>query len=94
MIVNMMEEMVALRIDAVLGKADICKCDQCRNDVMALSLNQLPPRYVSRVSGNVFTSFSLNTDQGQAQVLTSLMRAVETVRANPRHVVAKTESTV
>lgn len=45
-LVNLMEQLVADRLDAVFEKFNCCRCDKCRQDVAALALNALPAHYV------------------------------------------------
>jgi len=80
-----MEELVKLRVDELMDYASVCKCPQCRSDVIALALNRLPPRYVTCIQGDVFTRFEAQTFQERAEVVSAILRAAETVRQNPRH---------
>ncbi len=63
----------------------ICKCDACFQDIMTLTLNNLPPMYVASNVGHIMTMFNLTKDQLQAQVVVELMKAIEQVKKNPRH---------
>ena len=45
-LVNLVEQLVADRLDAVFEKFNCCRCDKCRRDVAALALNTIPPQYV------------------------------------------------
>ena len=80
-----MEEMVSRKLDAAIRESDMCRCEQCRLDVMALTLNKLPPRYVVGNSGNVYVELELNGEQGRAEIITALVQAIERVNARPRH---------
>lgn len=44
--VNVMEAVVKATIDSVVKKFDMCNCERCISDVMALSLTNLPAKYV------------------------------------------------
>lgn len=63
----------------------ICQCDNCLQDIMTLTLNNLPPRYVASDVGHIMTMFNLTRDQLRAQVLVELLKAVEKVKENPKH---------
>lgn len=45
-LVNLMEQLVADRLDEVFSKFNCCRCDKCRRDVAAMALNSLTPKYV------------------------------------------------
>jgi competence protein ComFB len=63
----------------------MCKCDNCYQDMMTLTMNNLPPMYVSSDIGHILTMYNLTRDQLRAQVMVELLKAVMTVKKNPRH---------
>lgn len=63
----------------------LCKCDKCFQDIMTLTLNNLPPMYVSSDVGHIMTMYNLTKDQLQAQVMVELLKAVEQVKKSPKH---------
>ncbi len=63
----------------------ICTCDLCKDDIMALALNQLPPHYVVSDRGTIFTQVSFDQIGGKAQVVAAITRAIEQVSNKPRH---------
>lgn len=82
---NTMEDLVEEKLDYLIHFAGICDCKYCRADIRTLSLNSLPPKYVMRVSGDVFVRFQSLDAQAQADIATAIMNAIEIVRENPRH---------
>ena len=83
---NYMETIVLNYLDVVLAKDSNCfKCEQCRQDIIMLALNHLPPKYVSSDKGNVFTKLSLTELEKEVQVIEEIAKAVEIVSRNPRH---------
>jgi competence protein ComFB len=64
---------------------DLCSCDKCYQDIMTLTLNNLPPMYVSSDVGHIMTMYHLTKDQLQAQVTVELQKAIELVKKNPKH---------
>ncbi len=64
---------------------NLCRCANCYQDIMTLTLNNLPAMYVSSEVGHIMTMFNLSKDQLQAQVLVELLKAVDKVKENPRH---------
>ncbi len=84
---NCMEEVVQDKMDIVLEQyPDCCRCGQCRADIAALALNQLPPRYVSTRRGDVLVRASEMTAEGEVMVVKAIAKAIETVSKNPHHV--------
>ena len=83
---NVMESVVETTYEQMKDSLGVCACEQCRNDVIALALNYLPPRYVSTASGELYSkvSNSLNP-QSNADVRKAVAQAAEQVRRNPRH---------
>lgn len=71
--------------DYLLKNPQICTCDICRDDIMALALNQLPPHYVASEEGTIFTKVSFDQIGGKAQVVAAITRAIEQVSSKPRH---------
>ncbi|WP_027717288.1 late competence development ComFB family protein [Desulfovirgula thermocuniculi] len=62
-----------------------CTCQRCQEDILALTLNQLPPHYVATDEGTIFTQVSFDQIGGKAQVIAAITRSIQQVAANPRH---------
>ncbi|MBZ4688224.1 MAG: competence protein ComFB [Clostridia bacterium] len=83
---NCMEDIVWPMINEVLAKnPDICNCEICVNDIAALTLNELPPKYVAREKGEVFSRTSILENQYRADVYAAISRAMDKVKKEPRH---------
>ncbi len=82
---NVMEDVVGEIIDNIIEITGMCGCPKCRADVMALSLNKLPPKYVATQTGNVFSHMEATATQMQAEITVAVMTAVEMVTRNPKH---------
>lgn len=81
-----MEDLVLARMDKVMAQyPQCCRCEQCRLDIAALALNNLPPRYISSHKGDVFTRIDEMSGQYEVAVIKALVKAVEVVQAHPRH---------
>lgn len=83
---NVMEEIVKDTLEefkSSLGLA--CTCEKCLMDIMALTLNQIPPQYVVNHRGNVYIKAKYMDDQNQANILCALTKAAEIVKNNIRH---------
>lgn len=85
-IMNVMEEMVKNRLKEHLEKTDCCKCEKCFEDMMAMSLNKLPPKYVRTAKGELFTRVETSLErQKKLDIDFAIMAAIEFVSAHPRH---------
>ena len=83
---NYMEEVVLQKIDSVIARyPDCCKCEQCRLDISALALNNLPPRYVSTHKGDIFVRIQEMEGKNDVDVIQAIAKAIEIVGKNPRH---------
>jgi len=63
----------------------LCRCASCHQDIITLTLNNLPPMYVSTNVGHIMTMFNLTKDQLHAQVVVELLKAIEQVKKHPKH---------
>ena len=82
---NLMEELVADKLDEYILDAGVCTCERCRADIMALALNKLPPRYIVSISGDVYSRFDAVKTQFQADVIITVLNAIEVIKSRPRH---------
>jgi len=64
---------------------DICTCEKCKLDIVAITLNNLPPKYVVSEKGEVFTKIKEMEAQFDVDIIKELTRAIEMVSKNPRH---------
>lgn len=83
---NLMETLVAEKLDMVINTMDCCKCEQCRADIISFALNRLPTKYVSTRMGEVYSKMYSLSVQHEADILGALAVAVRVVVENPRHV--------
>ncbi|HBT20698.1 MAG TPA: competence protein ComFB [Peptococcaceae bacterium] len=85
-----MEVCVKEFLDDVLKKyPDVCQCDQCRSDIAALALNNLPPKYTTTDLGQIYSKIELLDSQHRTDIYKAVTQAVECVRKNPRHEIKK-----
>lgn len=82
---NVMEDIVIARMKSIIEKSGACQCDQCQSDVAAYVLSKLQPKYVSTVSGELFSkSIQLDPDL-ENQMILLIAEGVKLVTENPRH---------
>ena len=83
---NTMEEFVQQNIDAVLRMyPDCCSCEKCKEDIMALALNHLPPKYVSTHKGDLFARIATMDPVDKAFIIQGIAKAIQIVHKMPRH---------
>jgi competence protein ComFB len=83
---NYMEDIVFDASERLFSEAsDICKCEKCKLDVVALALNRLSPKYVVTQRGRVYTKLDTLALQSKADVVKEITKALEIVKKNPRH---------
>jgi competence protein ComFB len=83
---NYMEDAVRENLERLLSERDdICKCEKCKLDIMALVLNKLPSKYVVTLKGRVYTKLSQLELQRKADIVKELTKAIEIVKNNPQH---------
>ncbi len=89
MVVNYMEEIVRDYVDHTL-KSDptyenICKCDQCIDDIMAKTLNNIKPYYITTKKGEIYAEYSSLATQNHAEVISEVIKAIEFVSKHKNH---------
>lgn len=83
---NYMEDIVENVIDDVLGKRDdLCRCEKCKLDIMAWSLNRLPSKYIATQKGRVYAELDELNYQFSTDVTREVARAIDQIKDNPRH---------
>lgn len=62
-----------------------CSCERCRQDVAALALNLLPPRYVVSQQGELYIKANGLESQFTTDILIAISKAMAIVQAQPHH---------
>lgn len=82
---NLMEKLVDSKLDELMQEADVCCCERCRTDALALSLNNLPPKYIVSVGGDIYARYEAMKAQCQADITATILNAIAVVDKYPRH---------
>ncbi|PIC64488.1 competence protein ComFB [Sporosarcina sp. P13] len=62
-----------------------CTCGHCMNDVLAMTLNNLQPKYIVKESNSAYVRAMHEADrQGATTILTKVAWAARIVAENPR----------
>ncbi|WP_409304353.1 late competence development ComFB family protein [Peribacillus sp. SCS-155] len=86
--INVMEEMVATLVNFYMTGNEyqtFCKCKKCRNDMIALSLNNLPSHYVTTEEGRERIYDQLNTEENRMWINKRIINAIHIVGKYPKH---------
>lgn len=81
---NVTEKLVLKKLDATLKKMNCCRCDRCKEDIIAISLNNLKPMYIVATKDEIKQKVH-ELSEMSSEVTTEVIKAVLTVRKNPRH---------
>ncbi|MBE6082582.1 MULTISPECIES: late competence development ComFB family protein [Tissierellales] len=83
---NLMEDEVEYIIDKLLKKRkDVCSCEKCRLDIEAISLNNLPPKYVVTKMGEIYERLDIMNFQFEADLVKEVEKAIQIVKDSPHH---------
>ncbi len=69
----------------LVDREDVCKCEHCRKDALALVLNRLPAKYIVTDKGRIMTKIKETEVQFQADIIRELVKALEIIKKSPRH---------
>lgn len=83
--VNVMERIVTDKIDYFMNQFEVCKCDRCRADAIALTLTGLQPRYIVTAPAAVDPLLSYYSNKYTADVIVEATKACMVVKEKPRH---------
>ncbi|MFE8699548.1 late competence development ComFB family protein [Cytobacillus sp. FJAT-54145] len=86
--VNVMEEIVNALVTMLMVGHEyqtFCKCDKCRNDMIALALNNLPSHYVTSEDGRKIVYEKLNTTENRKWINKRIISAIHVVGKYPKH---------
>lgn len=85
---NVMEDIVSTLVTILFNGPEyhaFCKCEKCRTDVIALSLNSLPAHYVTTEEGRQELINRLNTPEQRQWINKRIIRAIHLVDKYPKH---------
>ncbi|WP_060205384.1 late competence development ComFB family protein [Sporosarcina koreensis] len=90
---NVMEEVVQAVLQQYEKELHLtCNCDRCKDDIMAIALNEIKPRYIVNSELSPFIRAAHVADrQGATNILSTVVKAARIVSASPRCENAKKE---
>ncbi|MGI6719558.1 MAG: late competence development ComFB family protein [Anaerovoracaceae bacterium] len=84
-LVNLTEFLVRDWVDEILKKMGVCDCEVCKNDTIALALNDLKNKFVTSNTGKLHVQLEVYKKQYETDVIAALTKACVRVKASPRH---------
>lgn len=82
---NYMEEIVFSLMKEILEDINMCTCDKCVNDIAAIALNDLPPKYIVSEKGELYSKIDALRQQFEVDVISAVTKAAVLVKRKPRH---------
>lgn len=82
---NIMERIVQDKIIYFMREFNVCTCDRCVSDAVALTLNGLAPKYAVVDRAAVAPLSDFYTNKFITEVTVEAMKACVVVKENPRH---------
>lgn len=82
---NYMEICVENAVDSILEETNMCHCERCRLDVMAIALNNLPSKYVATRQGILYVKLDTLERRYDVSVVAEITKAIDIVREQKRH---------
>ena len=87
--VNLMELVLLDILEQPMRILRCCDCERCRNDIVALTLNNLPAHYAIMEAPQLQQKIIDLRNQYEVKVKSALIQAIQQVKANPHHDFAK-----
>ena len=83
---NIAEQVVWENMDRVMDQhPGICRCQSCKDDIAAFTLNRIKPYYAVSNKGSALSRAQFIESQNFTDLIINLTKAVEMVAAHPRH---------
>ena len=68
-----------------LSESDVCQCDSCRLDIMAIMLNNMKSHYVVTDKGALYAQMADFDPQTKVDMMSNMALAIQLVNRNPKH---------
>jgi len=88
---NVMQTIVEEKVDKYIKMFGLCNCPRCRVDVIALTLSNLPPKYVVVSEHDRIPMLSVYEGRFNSIVISQVMNSCKRVLEHPRHILKNDE---
>ncbi len=82
---NVMETLVEAKVERLWKNHTGCTCAQCREDVIALALNNLQPQYVVSDAGALFVKVEQLGNSNEVEITRQVASAMKVIGESPHH---------
>ncbi len=82
---NIARRLVEENVDKYIKAFEVCTCRRCRNDIIALSLNYIPPKYVVMHPAELVLRSDMYGIRHHGEITAQIMRACKQVKEHPNH---------
>lgn len=83
--INVMQVLVEEKAPKYIQMFGLCQCKRCLEDVKALTLNHLPPKYVVLEKGDLVPRLTLYEGKYSSDITAQLLHACRIVMDTPHH---------
>ena len=83
--VNVMQVLVEEKAPKYVQMFGLCSCQRCMEDVKALALNHLPPKYVVLERGDMIPRLTVYEGKFSSDITAQLLHACKVVMQTPHH---------
>lgn len=82
---NVMQVLVEEKAPKYVQMFGLCSCERCMEDVKALTLNHLPPKYVVLERGDMIPRLTVYEGKFSSDITAQLLQACKLVMERPHH---------
>ncbi|MBD5118142.1 MAG: late competence development ComFB family protein [Clostridiales bacterium] len=82
---NVMQVLVEEKAPKYVQMFGLCSCERCMEDVKALTLNHLPPKYVVLERGDMVPRLTVYESKFSSDITAQLLQACKLVMERPHH---------
>ena len=82
---NVMQVLVEEKAPKYVQMFGLCSCERCMEDVKALTLNNLPPKYVVLERGDMIPRLTVYEGKFSSDITAQLLQACKLVMERPHH---------
>ena len=82
---NVMQVLVEEKAPKYVAMFGLCTCERCMEDVKAITLNHLPPKYVVLERGDVVPRLTVYESKFSSDITAQLLQACKLVMERPHH---------
>lgn len=83
--INVMQVLVEEKAPKYIKMFGLCQCSRCLEDVKALTLNHLPPKYVVLEKGDMIPRLTIYEGKYSSDITAQLLHACRLVMDRPHH---------